>query len=220
MCELDSKGCESRSLLHFSQHLQWASQVALWVENPAAHVEDRRCRFDPWVGKIPWKRAWQPLQCSRLENPVDRGAWWVTVHAVAESQTWPKRLSRRTHTASPAPDTDQPYGGIFPPPSPRWVTVMMTVQWDWSPRKEFWEKKIQLGRWSGCCLARVLQGQIGGQWFEGLEEPLKKKCYPGHREESWLYWGNSGERCSEAVSGGWRLVSRPYFSGTVSNCKS
>ena len=20
----------------------------------------RRCRFDPWVGKIPWKRAWQP----------------------------------------------------------------------------------------------------------------------------------------------------------------
>ena len=20
----------------------------------------KRCRFDPWVGKIPWKRAWQP----------------------------------------------------------------------------------------------------------------------------------------------------------------
>ena len=20
----------------------------------------RRCRFDPWVGKIPWRRAWQP----------------------------------------------------------------------------------------------------------------------------------------------------------------
>ena len=23
-----------------------------------------------------------------LENPIDRGAWWATVHAVAKSQTW------------------------------------------------------------------------------------------------------------------------------------
>ena len=28
-----------------------------------------------------------PLQYSCLENPMDRGAWWATVHAVAESQT-------------------------------------------------------------------------------------------------------------------------------------
>ena len=27
------------------------------------------------------------LQCSCLENPTDRGAWWATVHAVAESDT-------------------------------------------------------------------------------------------------------------------------------------
>ena len=20
----------------------------------------KRCRFDPWVGKVPWRRAWQP----------------------------------------------------------------------------------------------------------------------------------------------------------------
>ena len=26
-----------------------------------------------------------PLQYSCLENPMDRGAWWVTVHGVAES---------------------------------------------------------------------------------------------------------------------------------------
>ena len=29
-----------------------------------------------------------PLQCSCLENPMDRGAWRATVHVVAESQTW------------------------------------------------------------------------------------------------------------------------------------
>ena len=31
-------------------------------------------RFDPWVGKIPWRRYGNPLQCPRLENPTDRGA--------------------------------------------------------------------------------------------------------------------------------------------------
>ena len=43
----------------------------------------RRCRrqgFDPWVGKIPWRRKWQPA-------PVDRGSWWAAVHEVAESWT-------------------------------------------------------------------------------------------------------------------------------------
>ena len=29
-----------------------------------------------------------PLQCSCLENPRDRGAWWATVHGVPEGQTW------------------------------------------------------------------------------------------------------------------------------------
>ena len=28
-----------------------------------------------------------PLQYSRLENPMDRGAWWAAVHGVARSQT-------------------------------------------------------------------------------------------------------------------------------------
>ena len=28
-----------------------------------------------------------PLQCSCLENPMDRGAWWATVHGVPESRT-------------------------------------------------------------------------------------------------------------------------------------
>ena len=34
-----------------------------------------------------------PLQCSCLENPRDGGAWWAAVSGVAQSQTWPKRLS-------------------------------------------------------------------------------------------------------------------------------
>ena len=45
----------------------------------------RRRGCDPWVGKIPWRRNDNPLQCSCLENPKDGGAWWATVHGVAES---------------------------------------------------------------------------------------------------------------------------------------
>ena len=34
-----------------------------------------------------------PLQCSCLENPRDRGAWWAAIYGVAQSQTRLKRLS-------------------------------------------------------------------------------------------------------------------------------
>ena len=46
----------------------------------------RRPGFEPWVGKIPWRRAWL-LQYSWLENPMDRGAWWAIVLGVAKSGT-------------------------------------------------------------------------------------------------------------------------------------
>ena len=35
-----------------------------------------------------WRRNWQPLQCSCLENPMDKGAWWAAVHGVAKSRAW------------------------------------------------------------------------------------------------------------------------------------
>ena len=34
-----------------------------------------------------WRRRWQPLQCSCLENPGDGGAWWAAVYGVARSDT-------------------------------------------------------------------------------------------------------------------------------------
>ena len=42
-----------------------------------------------------WRRQWHPLQYSCLENPMDGGAWWATVHGVAEGRT---RLSDFTFT--------------------------------------------------------------------------------------------------------------------------
>ena len=38
--------------------------------------------FKPWVRKISWRRKWYPLHYSHAGNPMDRGAWWTTVHGV------------------------------------------------------------------------------------------------------------------------------------------
>ena len=37
-----------------------SSQVVLVVKNLPFNAGDMRYGFDPWVGKIPWRRAWQP----------------------------------------------------------------------------------------------------------------------------------------------------------------
>ena len=52
-----------------------------------------RGRFDPWVGKIPQRRAWQPTPVVLPRDPMDRGAWWATVHGGAKSRMWQKGLS-------------------------------------------------------------------------------------------------------------------------------
>ena len=49
----------------------------------------------PGLGRSPGEGNGNPLHYSCLENPMDGGAWWATVHAVAKSRT---RLSDFTHS--------------------------------------------------------------------------------------------------------------------------
>ena len=62
--------------------------MVLVVKNLPANAGDIRD-----MGSIPgWERSpgeghGNLLQYSCLENPMDRGAWWATVHRVAKSQT-------------------------------------------------------------------------------------------------------------------------------------
>ena len=41
----------------------------------------------PGLGRSPGEGIGYPLQYSYLENSMDRGAWWATVHEAAKSQT-------------------------------------------------------------------------------------------------------------------------------------
>ena len=68
----------------------WTFLVAQTVKNPSAG-------FDPWIGKIPWRRARNPLQYSCLENPGDRGAWRDAIYGVEQGRT---RRKRRNSSSS------------------------------------------------------------------------------------------------------------------------
>ena len=65
-----------------------ASQVALMVKNLPVNAGDiRDISSIPGSGRSPEEGHVYRLQYSCLENPIDRGAWWATVHGITQSQT-------------------------------------------------------------------------------------------------------------------------------------
>ena len=49
------------------------------------------------LGRSPGEWNSYPLQYSRLENPVGRGAWWATIHGVAKNRTQLSDFHSLTH---------------------------------------------------------------------------------------------------------------------------
>ena len=56
----------------------------------------------PGSGRSPGEGNGNPLQYSCLENPMDRGAWWATVHGVTKSWTRLSNFSLNVLTHMPA----------------------------------------------------------------------------------------------------------------------
>ena len=74
--------------------LPFIVQVALMIKNPPANAGSTRdVGSVPGLGRSPGEGHGNPLQYSCLENPMDRGAWWATVHRTEKSQTQMKRFS-------------------------------------------------------------------------------------------------------------------------------
>ena len=58
------------------------------VRNPPANAGDARdLGLIPGSGRSPGEGNGNPVQYSCLENSMDRGAWWATVHGIAKSHT-------------------------------------------------------------------------------------------------------------------------------------
>ena len=64
----------------------WASQDGAVVKNPPVG-DIRDMSLIPGLERSPGEGNGNPLLYSCLENPMDRGAWWATVHRVSKSQT-------------------------------------------------------------------------------------------------------------------------------------
>ena len=63
------------------------SGIPRWLSGKESACQWRRYSSVPGWGRSPGEGNGNPLQHSCLENPMDRGAWWTTVHRVAKSQT-------------------------------------------------------------------------------------------------------------------------------------
>ena len=69
------------------------------VKNPPANAGDPG-QEDPGSGRSPGERNGSTLQYSCLGNPMDREAWWATVHDVTKELDMTERLSMHAHTHS------------------------------------------------------------------------------------------------------------------------
>ena len=94
-------------------HLEKDFPDGVMVKKPPANAGDARdLGSTPGSGRSPGEGNGNPLQCSCLENPRDRGAWWAAVCEVAQSQTRLKRLSSSSsqYLAWRIPWTEEPDG--------------------------------------------------------------------------------------------------------------
>ena len=66
----------------------WGFPGGTLVKNPPASTGDARdVGSIPGLGRSSGIGNGNPLQYSCLQNSMDRGAWWATVHGVAKSRT-------------------------------------------------------------------------------------------------------------------------------------
>ena len=58
-----------------------------WLSGKESICQYKRCRFDSWVGKIPWRRKWQPTPVFTPGESHGQRSLGTTVQGVAKSQT-------------------------------------------------------------------------------------------------------------------------------------
>ena len=63
---------------------KWENGASRWLSGKKFTCQCRRLGLDPWVGKIPWRRKWQPTPVFLPGKSMVRGAWPTTVHGIAK----------------------------------------------------------------------------------------------------------------------------------------
>ena len=82
---------------HIYTHTYIHTGIPKWLSSKESACQFRRHRrreFDPWVGKIAWRKGWQPTPIFLPGKFHGQRTWWATVHEVTKSWT---RLSHWAH---------------------------------------------------------------------------------------------------------------------------
>ena len=100
-----------------------------------------------------------PLQYSCLENPMDRGAWWATVHGVAKRRTQLKRFSTRAQRLR------ETVSSLSQEERPNWE-LALSEPWSWGFTLQNYEKA------NVCCLSHLAYGILlwKVEQFQGSRE--------------------------------------------------
>ena len=70
--------------------LRYIFNAVIWASLVAQRLKHLPAMREAWVRSLGWEDPLEremATQYSCLENPMDGGAWWATVHGVAKSQT-------------------------------------------------------------------------------------------------------------------------------------
>ena len=86
---IEASTCFLRTFIHSAniEHL-----LRVWGFSGGSDGKESACNVGdpgliPGSGRSSGEGNGNPLQYSCLENPMDKGSWWVTVHGVTKSQT-------------------------------------------------------------------------------------------------------------------------------------
>ena len=174
-------------------------------------LQCRRCRrhgFDPRARKIPKGGNSNPLHYPCLENPMDKGAWWATVHGVA-------RIRHDLMTKPPPPPVSLP--GKSTDRGAWWATVYRVAKSQ--TRMSNWEQwySVNQGLWliQSCtletqkkkkeankimayagCLEAAVWGPQTSQWKPGRAGKVTR-CYDSSQR---LPLEGKGRQTSQAWS--------------------
>ena len=87
----------------------WYQEIGLprWLSGKESACQCRRCRFAPWVEKIPWKRKWQPIpvflpgKSHRLQSIGSQTVRhnWATEHIYTHTKTQQRLPSKKKLTS-------------------------------------------------------------------------------------------------------------------------
>ena len=130
----------------------------------------------PLLGRSPREGRGNPLQYSCLENPMDRGAWWATVHGVEES--W-ARLSNQTLCMERERELE--------PPFPRVVAGVGPGGW-WSPARLALRSRDVRMRLNFQSLGLVREPNSSAKFYYDLEKSGVFWCGGGREWVISLLW--------------------------------